>query len=114
VWEVRAFTGRDAQGRPTQVSRTVRGAKRDANRVAAELTVRRSSGAAKVALEHGDHRRRVLVLARKSGDSSRVEDEGAQEARVALPWRRIRRDSASARFTAAGSGSPTLAASSSR
>ena len=50
VWEVRAFTGRDAQGRPTQVSRTVRGAKRDANRVAAELTVRRSSGAAKVTM----------------------------------------------------------------
>lgn len=50
LWEVRAFTGRDAQGRPTQVSRTVRGAKRDANRVAAELTVRRSSGAAKVTM----------------------------------------------------------------
>ncbi len=50
MWEVRAFTGRDAQGRPTQVSRTVRGAKRDANRVAAELTVRRSSGAAKVTM----------------------------------------------------------------
>jgi len=48
VWEVRAFTGRDAQARPTQVSRTVRGTKRDANRVAAELTVRRSSGAAKL------------------------------------------------------------------
>ena len=50
MWEVRAFTGRDAQGRPTQVSRTIRGAKRDANRVAAELTVRRSSGAAKVTM----------------------------------------------------------------
>jgi hypothetical protein len=34
VWEVRVFTGRDAQGRPTQVSRTVRGGKRDAQRVA--------------------------------------------------------------------------------
>src|SRR5439155_9128960 len=40
VWEVRAFTGRDERGRPTQVSRTVRGTKRDALRVAAELTVR--------------------------------------------------------------------------
>lgn len=39
VWEVRAFTGRDGRGRPTQVSRTVRGGKRDALRVAAELTV---------------------------------------------------------------------------
>jgi len=40
VWEVRAFTGRDERGRPTQVSRTVRGTKRDALRAAAELTVR--------------------------------------------------------------------------
>ena len=40
VWEVRAFSGRDERGRPTQVSRTVRGTKRDALRVAAELTVR--------------------------------------------------------------------------
>jgi integrase len=40
VWEVRAFTGRDERGRPTQVSRTVRGTKKDALRVAAELTVR--------------------------------------------------------------------------
>ncbi|HXY28852.1 MAG TPA: site-specific integrase [Acidimicrobiales bacterium] len=47
VWEVRAFTGRDATGRPTQVSRTVRGAKRDAERVAAELTLRPATAAAK-------------------------------------------------------------------
>lgn len=40
VWEIRAFTGRDEHGRPTQVSRTVRGTKKDAQRVAAELTVR--------------------------------------------------------------------------
>ncbi|MEX1008827.1 MAG: site-specific integrase [Acidimicrobiia bacterium] len=39
VWEVRAFTGRDDLGKPTQVSRTVRGGKKDAQRVAAELTV---------------------------------------------------------------------------
>ncbi|MCZ7536928.1 MAG: site-specific integrase [Acidimicrobiia bacterium] len=37
VWEVRVFTGRDAAGRPTQVSRTVRGGKRDALHVAAQL-----------------------------------------------------------------------------
>ena len=37
VWEVRVFTGRDDQGRPTQVSRTVRGGKREAQRVAVEL-----------------------------------------------------------------------------
>ncbi|MBF6556994.1 MAG: hypothetical protein IVW52_12655 [Acidimicrobiales bacterium] len=48
VWEVRAFTGSDGQGRPTQVSRTVRGGKREAERVAAELTLRRGSEAGKV------------------------------------------------------------------
>jgi len=48
VWEVRTFTGRDAQGRPTQVSRTVRGGKRAAERVAAELTLRRGSETGKV------------------------------------------------------------------
>ncbi len=37
VWEVRVFTGRDDRGRPTQISRTVRGGKRDAQRVAVEL-----------------------------------------------------------------------------
>ena len=37
VWEVRVFTGTDARGRPTQLSRTVRGGKRDAQKVAAEL-----------------------------------------------------------------------------
>mgnify|MGYP000973372623 FL=1 len=37
VWEVRVFTGSDARGRPTQMSRTVRGGKRDAQRLAAQL-----------------------------------------------------------------------------
>lgn len=39
VWEVRVFVGHDDSGRPKQVSRTVRGSKRDAQRLAAELTV---------------------------------------------------------------------------
>src|SRR5579863_6478848 len=38
VFEVRAFVGRDNHGRPIQVSRTVRGTKRDARRVAEELS----------------------------------------------------------------------------
>ena len=46
VWEVRVFTGRDASGRPTQISRTVRGTKRDAQRVAATLESRPPSNAA--------------------------------------------------------------------
>jgi integrase len=50
VWEVRAFTGNDARGRPTQVSRTVRGTKKDAQRMAAQLTLRptRNAGGRKV------------------------------------------------------------------
>jgi hypothetical protein len=39
VWEVRVFVGNDDRGRPKQVSRTVRGTKRDAQRAAAEMTV---------------------------------------------------------------------------
>ena len=50
VWEVRGYTGRDREGNPTQVSRTVHGTKRDAQRVAAELTVKpsRNAGGRKV------------------------------------------------------------------
>lgn len=39
VWEVRSFTGSSASGVPAQVSRTARGTKKDALRVAAELPV---------------------------------------------------------------------------
>ncbi|MHB1519514.1 MAG: hypothetical protein ACYCVN_13925 [Acidimicrobiales bacterium] len=48
AWEVRAFTGRDGQGRSAPVSRTVLGGRRDAERVVAELTLRRGSEAGKV------------------------------------------------------------------
>lgn len=37
VWEVRVFVGRDDKGKPIQRSKTVRGGKRDAERVAAQL-----------------------------------------------------------------------------
>ena len=46
VWEIRVFTGRDGEGRPTQVSRTVRGTKRDAQRATASLESRPQSNAA--------------------------------------------------------------------
>jgi len=45
VWEVRVFTGADARGRPTQMSRAVRGGKRDAQKLAAQLEA--SAGDAK-------------------------------------------------------------------
>lgn len=48
VWEVRAFLGLDDRGRPVQVSRTVHGGKRDAQRVAAELTTRPATASARV------------------------------------------------------------------
>jgi len=37
VWEVRVFTGSDVRGYPTQMSRTMHGSKRDAQRLAAQL-----------------------------------------------------------------------------
>jgi integrase len=46
VWEIRVFTGRDYAGRPTQVSKTVRGTKREAKRAAAALESRPASHAA--------------------------------------------------------------------
>jgi len=46
VWEVRAFTGRDEHGRPTQVSRTVKGNKRAAQRLAGSLDSRPAKRAA--------------------------------------------------------------------
>ena len=45
AWEVRVFTGTDDRGRPTQISRTVRG-KRDAQRLAASLEVGPGSASA--------------------------------------------------------------------
>ena len=46
VWEVRSFAGRDQNGKPLQTSQTVRGTKKDAQRLAAEMTVRPSSASA--------------------------------------------------------------------
>ena len=43
---MRVFTGTDARGRPTQISRTVRGDKRDAQRLAASLEVGPGSASA--------------------------------------------------------------------
>jgi len=40
VWEVRGYTGKDVDGKTTQVSRTVYGTKKDARLAAAELTVK--------------------------------------------------------------------------
>lgn len=42
VWEVRSFAGRDPTGKPVQQSRTVRGTKKDAQRLAAEMTIQPS------------------------------------------------------------------------
>jgi hypothetical protein len=39
VWEVRVFTGTGSNGRPTQLSKTIREGKRDALRLAVEMEV---------------------------------------------------------------------------
>jgi integrase len=51
VWEVRVFVGRDDDGKPVQMSRTVRGGKKDAERVASQLqlTPARNAGRTTVA-----------------------------------------------------------------
>jgi len=40
VWEVRVFAGRDGKGKPVQISRTVYGGKKEAERVANELALK--------------------------------------------------------------------------
>jgi hypothetical protein len=37
VWEIHVFTGTDDHGRPTQLSETIHGGKREALRVAAQM-----------------------------------------------------------------------------
>jgi hypothetical protein len=51
VWEVRVFVGRDERGKPIQRSKTVRGGKRDAERVAAELSVKPARSGRRTAKE---------------------------------------------------------------
>jgi integrase len=46
MWEIRVFTGRNEAGKPTQVSKTIRGTKREAQRAAAALESRPTSHAA--------------------------------------------------------------------
>ncbi len=46
VWEIRVFTGRDENGRPTQISRTFRGGKREALHEAARLETQPTANAA--------------------------------------------------------------------
>ena len=50
VWEVRGYTGKDIDGKSTQVSQTVYGTKKDAKLAAAELTVKpaRNAGGRKL------------------------------------------------------------------
>ena len=59
----------------------------------------------------GDH---LLALAREAADPARIENEQTQEARLSALILRTRRESASARATAAGVGSPTFLTRSSR
>ena len=88
VWEVRVFIGSDARGRPTQLSRTVHGGKRDAQRVAAELEVgpgRASPGGRCVGdvLDADD-----LDILKGADSAQRIEADFDQTARrAATRWR---------------------------
>lgn len=48
IWEVRAHLGRGPNRRPVQVGKTVRGGKREAQRVAAELTLKPAAAPSKI------------------------------------------------------------------
>ena len=81
MWEVRVFSGRDADGQPTQVSQTVRGTKREAQRVAARLESgpRSTAGGRTVA--------DVLTVWRETNDGvwaeSSKRDNASRAARIA-------------------------------
>lgn len=51
VWEVRVFAGRDGHGKPVQISRTVYGGKKDAERVANELALKPAKTAGRRTVE---------------------------------------------------------------
>jgi integrase len=68
VWEVRVYAGRDAKGRPVQVSRIVHGSRRTAARAAADLTVADPSpGGARTAIIAGTD---VRTVANRLGHSN--------------------------------------------
>lgn len=91
VWEIRAFTGNDAQGRPTQTSRTVRGTKKDAQRVAAQMTLRpsRNAGGRKVAdllaewIEFNSPTWAPLTLRDQTSRAALIEADGISQQSVA-------------------------------
>jgi len=76
VWEVRVFTGRDARGKPTQISRTVRGGKRDAQRTAVQL----ECGPGR-AVGLGQHERRVVGASADDPDEEAHVDVGRRRTR---------------------------------
>jgi len=51
VWEVRVFAGRDGKGKPVQISRTVYGGEKDAERVANELALKPARNAGRRTIE---------------------------------------------------------------
>ena len=77
LWEVRVFTGRDAAGKPVQVSRTVRGTKKDAQRLAAQLTLRPSPGAGRITVsellaEYVKHKSPTWSLSTRANHAGRL------------------------------------------
>ena len=99
VWEVRLFTGTGPDGRPTQLSKTVHGGKREAQRVAAEMTVglgphcaRRSVGERRARCVGRPEPRHVgAVVGTRPAESGARHQEGPDRQAAARPPVRRRR-----------------------
>lgn len=114
-WEVRVFAGRDATGKKVQVSRTLRGTKRDAQRLAAQLTLRPTPVAGRRTVEelidaYVTHRSPTWSIQTRSSYASRVRilkaDPIASIAVVRLSVSDI--DAWHLRMRRAGTGEPTI------
>jgi hypothetical protein len=105
VREVRAFTGNSPAGVPTQVSRTVRGTKKDMLRVAGELKVapagRSVSGVLKPCghLVHaevttidkaGQHQKKRVFCVRMNNGTRSIDEESEVEKYVATRWGNVK------------------------
>ncbi|MCC6435092.1 MAG: hypothetical protein IT196_08700, partial [Acidimicrobiales bacterium] len=114
-WEVRVFAGRDAAGRKVQISRTLRGTKRDAQRLAAQLTLRPTPLAGRRTVEelidaYVTHRSPTWSIQTRYSYASRVRivkaDEIAGLAVARLSVKDI--DAWHLRMRRAGTGDPTI------
>ncbi|MEE9417713.1 MAG: hypothetical protein V3V01_20715 [Acidimicrobiales bacterium] len=84
-WEVRVFVGYDDEGKPVQVSKAIRGGKRDAERLAAQLSSRPAPRSGKLTVaelldEYLEHR--ALRGRCRLGATMRVGPSGSRLSRL--------------------------------